>query len=181
MSRIGRKPIAIPAGVEVKIDGPQISVQGPKGSLERTLPEEIKAEIQDGQVLVSIGRETDRSKAFWGLFRSLIANDITGVTDGFKKELELVGVGYRARLEGRDLVLEVGLSHEVRVKPDEGIEFQVPATNQIIILGIRKDQVGQVAHIIRRIRPPEPYKGKGIRYAGEEVRRKEGKKTVAGA
>lgn len=180
MSRIGRKPILIPEGVEVKIDGQQFSVKGPKGSLERNLPEEIKAELKDGQVLVSIGKQTDRSKAFWGLFRSLMANDIIGVSEGFKKELELVGVGYRARLEGSELVLEVGLSHEVRIKPDEGIEFQVPANNQITILGTRKDQVGQVAHAIRRVRPPEPYKGKGIRYAGEEVRRKEGKKTVAG-
>lgn len=181
MSRIGRKPIIIPDEVDVQIDGQQVSVKGPQGALERLLPSEIKAEIKEGQVIVSVARETDRSKAFWGLFRSLLANDIEGVKQGFQKELELVGVGYRARLEGDDLVLEVGFSHEVRIKPDPGIQFEVPANSQVIIRGIRKDQVGQVAHAIRRVRPPEPYKGKGIRYAGEEIRRKEGKKTTASA
>lgn len=179
MSRIGRKPIIIPDGVEVRIDGQQVSVKGPQGTLDRLLPPEIKAELKEGQIIVSVAQETDRSKAFWGLFRSLLANDIEGVNQGFQKELELVGVGYRARLEETDLVLEVGLSHEVRIKPNPGIKFDVPANNQVIVRGMRKDQVGQVAYAIRRVRPPEPYKGKGIRYAGEEIWRKEGKKTTA--
>jgi len=180
MSRIGKKPIVIPDGVEVKIEGQTITVVGPKGSTERVLPEEVKAEKKDGQILVSIYKESNRSNAFWGLFRSLLANDVEGVTNGFQKELELVGVGYRARMEDKDLILEVGFSHEVRVKPDSGIEFQVPSNTRIIISGIHKDQIGQVAHAIRKIRPPESYKGKGIRYLGEQVRRKEGKKAAVG-
>jgi large subunit ribosomal protein L6 len=180
MSRIGKKPIIIPDGVVVKIEKQKVLVTGPKGSLERVLPSEIKAEMIDGQILVNINKKTIRSKAFWGLFRSLLANDIQGVTEGFQKELEMVGVGYRARLEGSDLIMEVGFSHEVRIKPDPGIEFQVLESSKIVIRGMRKDQVGQVAHAIRKVRPPEPYKGKGIRYVGEQVRRKESKKTTAG-
>ncbi len=180
MSRVGRKPIDIPEGVEVKIDGQKVTAQGPKGALEQVLPSELKAEIKDNRLIVSVFRQTDRSKALWGLFRSLVANDIHGVVEGFQKELQLVGVGYRARQEGEELVLEVGLSHPVRIKPDPGIEFQVPENTRIIVSGIRKDKVGQVAYSIRKIRPPEPYKGKGIRYAGEIVRQKEGKKTAAG-
>jgi large subunit ribosomal protein L6 len=180
MSRIGRKPILIPDQGQVKIEGQKVTSTGPKGSTERLLPEEIKAELKDGQVLVSINKETDRSKAFWGLFRSLLANDIEGVVNGFQKELELVGVGYRARMEGSDLVLELGFSHDVKIKPEPEIEFQVVGNNRVVISGIHKDKIGQVAHAIRKIRPPEPYKGKGVRYVGEQVRRKEGKKSVAG-
>ncbi len=180
MSRIGRKPIIIIEGVEVKIDGQHIQVRGPKGILERDFPDEIKAEIKDGQVITSIAKRTSQANALWGLSRSLLANDITGVSEGFQKQLELVGVGYRARMDGVNLILEVGFSHEVKIQPDEGIEFQVPENNRIIIMSMRKDRVGQVAHMIRKIRPPEPYKGKGIRYAGEEVRQKEGKKVAAG-
>lgn len=181
MSRIGRKTISLPEGVEVRIEGKKVSVKGPKGSLERILPEELQAELKDGEVSISVAKESQKSGALWGLFRSLLANDIQGVSAGFQKELELVGVGYRARLAEGQLVLEVGFSHDVKITPEEGIEFEVPENTRVIIRGIRKDQVGQVAHAIRQIRPPEPYKGKGIRYAGEEVRRKEGKKTVAGA
>jgi len=180
MSRIGRKPISIPAEVKVEVDNRRVLIQGPKGQLEQVLPREIKAEVKQDQLIVSVAHPSERSSALWGLFRALLANDVRGVVEGFQKELELVGVGYRARLEGSELVMELGFSHDVRIKPDPGIEFRVPENNRVIIFGIRKDKIGQVAHAIRKIRPPEPYKGKGIRYAGEQVRHKEGKKAATG-
>ena len=177
MSRIGKKPIALPEGVEVKIEGEKITVKGPKGSISRMIRPEIKVEIKDQEILVSVAQEGKDSKAFHGLFRSLIANDVQGVTQGWEKTLEMAGVGYRVKMSGENLDIEAGFSHPVIIKPEENISFRVEGNNKIIIQGIRKDQVGAVAARIRAIRPPEPYKGKGIHYLGEEIRRKEGKKV----
>ena len=179
MSRIGKQPINIPTGVEIKLTGDKIIVQGPKGKIERILRPEIEVKIKNQQALVSIKEETLEAKAFHGLFRTLIANDIYGVTQGWQKTLEITGVGYRAKMEGKNLILEVGFSHLVTIEPPEGIEFSVEGNNRIIISGIRKDKVGEIAAKIRAVRPPEPYKGKGIHYLGEVIRRKEGKRAGA--
>lgn len=182
MSRIGKKPIEIPKGVEVKVESNTVIVKGPKGELQKEIPLEIKIEIKDDKIFVSPGKETKRAKAFWGLFRTLIFNMIKGVTDGYEKKLEIHGVGYRANLEGEDLILLVGFSHPVKIDKVEGIEFLVEKSI-ITVSGINKELVGQIAAKIRKVRPPEPYKGKGIRYLGEEIRRKAGKKvaTIEGA
>jgi len=177
MSRIGRKPIEILKGVEVKVEDNTGFVKGPKGELQKEVPLEIKIEIKDDKIFVSPQKETKRTKAFWGLFRTLIFNMIKGVIDGYEKKLEIHGVGYKANLEGEDLVLLVGFSHPVKIDRVEGIGFSVEK-NIITISGIDKQLVGQVAAKIRKVRPPEPYKGKGIRYLGEEVRRKAGKKVA---
>jgi len=176
MSRVGRSPITIPSGVEVSVGGREISVKGPKGSLEGTLPPDITVR-QDGAVLLVERPDDEREhRALHGLTRSLVNNMVVGVTDGFSKELEIVGVGYRANAQGPDKVeLVVGYSHTVVVDAPEGVSFEVPVPNRIIVRGIDKQVVGQVAADIRKIRKPEPYKGKGIRYAGEVVRRKAGK------
>lgn len=175
MSRIGKKPILIPQGVEVKIEGRRVTVKGPKGTLTREFRPEVRIEAQEGRILVS-----SENSAFWGLTRTLIQNQILGVTQGYEKKLEIHGVGYRASREGEDLVLNVGFSHPVKIKKPEGIEFSVEK-NIITVSGIDKELVGQVAARIRQVRPPEPYKGKGIRYQGESVRKKAGKKAAVSA
>jgi large subunit ribosomal protein L6 len=177
MSRIGRKPIPIPAGVEVDIKPGNVSVSGPKGSLSERIDPDITVALDDGRLLVS--RPTDRGehRALHGLTRSLVANMVTGVTDGFERRLEIQGVGYRAALRGSDLEMQLGFSHPVNVKAPDGISFEVPQPTQIVVRGISKQQVGEIAAQIRKWRPPEPYKGKGIRYEGEYVQRKVGKRA----
>lgn len=177
MSRIGKKPIEIPKDVDVKVENNTVIVKGPRGELQRDVPLEIKIEIKDNEILVSPEKETKRSKAFWGLFRALIFNMVEGVVNGYEKKLEIHGVGYRANLEGEDLILLVGFSHSVKIDKVEGITFLVEKSI-ITVSGIDKELVGQIAAKIRKVRPPEPYKGKGIRYLGEEVRRKTGKKAA---
>jgi large subunit ribosomal protein L6 len=176
MSRIGKAPITVPAGVDVNVDGRTISVKGPKGTLEREIPGTITI-TQDGDTLVcERPNDENKTKAMHGLTRSLVNNMVIGVTDGFKKNLEIVGVGYRAEAQGPNaLRLNLGFSHSVDVKAPEGITFEVPVQTQVIVSGIDKEVVGQVAANIRSIRKPEPYKGKGVRYAGERVLRKAGK------
>jgi large subunit ribosomal protein L6 len=175
MSRVGKMPIPIPQGVEVRIERSHVSVKGPKGELSRELNPEMKIEQTDGQVIVTRPSEQPRHRAMHGLTRTLIANMVAGVSSGFTKTLELQGVGYRAQMQGRDLVLAVGYSHPVQVPPPEGIEFAVEGTSKITVSGINREHVGQAAADVRKIRLPEPYKGKGIRYTGEYVRRKAGK------
>ena len=176
MSRIGRTPITIPAGVEVKVsDANVVSVKGPKGALETALNPAIKVSVDAGVINVTRPSDLPKDKSLHGLSRSLVANMITGVTEGFKKELEVSGVGYRAVKEGSKLVMNLGYSHQVIVEETNDIKIDVPAPNKIVISGISKQAVGQFAADVRRSRPPEPYKGKGIRYANEVIRRKEGK------
>jgi large subunit ribosomal protein L6 len=177
MSRIGRKPIPIPDGVDVAVEPGRVSVKGPKGELAETVSRDMTVSLDDG--VLTVARPTDRGehRALHGLTRSLVANMVEGVTAGFERRLEIQGVGYRARLSGRDLELSVGYSHTVSVEAPDGIEFEVPQPIQIIVRGIDKQLVGEMAARIRRVRPPEPYKGKGIRYAGEQVRRKVGKRA----
>ena len=177
MSRIGKKPIPIPTGVTVTIEPEVVRVAGPKGDLSERKARAIEVREEDGQVVVT--RPTDRAehRALHGLTRSLVANMVEGVTNGFTKTLEIQGVGYRAQLKGRDLELALGYSHPVAIKAPEGIEFEVPQPTRVIVKGISKQQVGEIAAIIRKQRPPEPYKGKGIRYQGEVVLRKVGKRA----
>ncbi len=177
MSRIGKQPIEVPSGVTMSVDGGQVSVKGPKGELSAVLPREVTVAQDDGKVTVTPVDEEQRSRAMWGMSRTLIANMIDGVTKGFEKKLELHGVGYRAQMQGSDLKLSLGLSHDVIYSPPPGIKIEAgkPPT-EITITGADKQAVGQVAAEIRRYRRPEPYKGKGIHYAGERIRRKEGKK-----
>lgn len=181
MSRVGLAPITVPSGVEVKIEKGSLSVKGPKGQLDRTFPAEISVEQADGELRVSRNRETREARAMHGLFRSLIANMIEGVTNGYEKRLEIHGVGYRAQKQGNDLELSVGFSHTVKKSAPSGIEFEVPQPTRITVRGIDKELVGQVAAEIRAIKKPEPYKAKGIRYEGEHIRRKGGKAAKAGA
>ena len=177
MSRIGRKPIAVPDGVTVEIRPGSVAVRGPKGELSERVSLEMAVSQEDGRVVVT--RPTDRGdhRALHGLTRTLVANMVTGVTQGFEKRLEIQGVGYRAALRGRDLELALGYSHPVPVKAPEGIEFEVPLPTRIVVRGASKQQVGEVAAYIRKQRKPEPYKGKGIRYEGEYVARKVGKRA----
>lgn len=175
MSRIGLKPIEIPEGVEVQINGNHVKVKGPKGELSRDLHEDMIIKVEDNTVLVERQNDQKEQRALHGTTRSLIYNMVEGVKNGFQKELEIIGVGYRAQKQGNKLVVNAGYSHPVEVEQVEGIEFEVPSNTQIIVKGIDKELVGAVAANIRAIRPPEPYKGKGIRYEGEYVRRKEGK------
>ncbi len=177
MSRIGRAPIPIPDGVSVNITGQRVVVTGPRGELRHTVVEPIRVAEQDGTIVVT--RPTDRGphRALHGLSRSLVANMVHGVKDGFERQLEIVGVGYRAQMRGQSLELAVGFSHPVTIEPPEGISFEVPAPTQVTVRGIDKQAVGEIAAQIRAVRPPEPYKGKGIRYAGEVVRRKVGKRA----
>ena len=177
MSRIGRKPVTVPDGVTVDIKPGMVSVKGPKGELNQALSPDMKVTQSDGTLTVD--RPTDRGehRALHGLTRSLIANMVTGVTDGYEKRLEIQGVGYRARLQGKALELNVGYSHPVSVSAPDGIDFEVPVPTQVVVRGIDKQLVGEIAARIRRTRPPEPYKGKGVRYAGEHVRRKVGKRA----
>jgi len=177
VSRIGRKPVSVPDGVTVDIKPGMVSVKGPKGELNQVLSPDMKVTQSDGTLTVD--RPTDRGehRALHGLTRSLIANMVTGVTDGYEKRLEIQGVGYRARLQGKALELNVGYSHPVSVSAPDGIDFEVPVPTQVVVRGIDKQLVGEIAARIRRTRPPEPYKGKGVRYAGEHVRRKVGKRA----
>ena len=177
MSRIGKQPIPVPAGVTISIEPERVTVNGPRGELSERIPRDIQVEQNDGEVLVK--RPTDRGehRALHGLTRSLIANMVQGVTDGFEKRLEIQGVGYRAQLRGRDLELALGYSHPVSIKAPDGIEFEVPQPTRIVVRGASKQQVGEIAAIIRKQRKPEPYKGKGIRYEGEHVARKVGKRA----
>ena len=176
MSRIGRQPVEIPEGVSVDTKPGSITVKGPKGELNQQVSPEMKVSVEDGTVKVE--RPTDRGehRALHGLTRSLIANMVEGVTDGFERRLEIQGVGYRAQLKGKSLEMALGYSHPVTVPAPEGIEFEVPQPTEVVVRGIDKQMVGEIAARIRKTRPPEPYKGKGVRYAGEKVRRKEGKK-----
>jgi len=175
MSRIGKEPISVPSDVQVSIEGRSVGVTGPKGSLDLDLPGEINVRQEDSTVLVERPNDDRKNKALHGLTRSLINNMVIGVSEGFKKELEIVGVGYRAAKSGDGLELQLGFSHPIKVKAPDGITFDVPEPTQIIVSGINKEVVGQVAADIRSYRKPEPYKGKGIRYAGEYVARKAGK------
>jgi large subunit ribosomal protein L6 len=175
MSRIGLKPVEIPSGVEVKIEGNNVTVKGPKGELKKVLHHEMIVKHEDNQVVVERPSDNKEHRALHGTTRSVINNMVEGVTKGYEKKLELVGVGYRAQKTGNKLVLNVGLSHQVEFVQEEGLEIEVPANTQITIKGIDKERVGALASNIRAVRKPEPYKGKGIRYAGEHVRRKEGK------
>jgi large subunit ribosomal protein L6 len=177
MSRIGRKPIEVPAGVGVSISPGRVMVNGPLGELSQQVPPRMKIEQRDAEILVSRPTERGDDRALHGLTRSLIANMVEGVTKGFEKRLEVQGVGYRATLRGTALELNVGYSHPVVLQPAAGITFEVPAPNQIVVKGVDKQQVGQIAAEVRKVRPPEPYKGKGIRYEGEYVRRKVGKRA----
>jgi large subunit ribosomal protein L6 len=176
MSRIGKKAIAIPAGVTVALDGQTVTVKGPKGQLSWTVVDEIEVVEDGGQLSLKPRGESKRAMAMWGLSRTLVANMVEGVTKGYEQALELVGVGYRAALKGQALSMQLGFSHDVDIPPPPGVTFAVPKQTEIRISGIDKQLVGETAARIRRIRPPEPYKGKGVRYAGEQVRRKEGKK-----
>ncbi|MDQ3384556.1 MAG: 50S ribosomal protein L6 [Actinomycetota bacterium] len=176
MSRIGRTPIEVPSGVDITVTGQHVEVKGPRGTLTRDLPEPITIRREDGQLLVERPDDQRANRALHGLVRSLVANMVTGVTTGFTKELEIVGVGYRATAAGPGRVdLALGFSHPVWVEAPDGITFEVPAPTRIVVSGIDKEAVGQVAANIRKIRKPEPYKGKGVRYAGERVLRKAGK------
>lgn len=177
MSRIGKSPIKIPSGVKADIVGQEISVEGPKGKLKQIISARIKAEISENQIVFSVADKSKDSSALWGLSRSLVNNMVKGVSEGFEKKLEIEGVGYKAVLNGKDLVLSLGFSHPVNIKSPEGIDFKVEK-NAIIISGIDKYSVGQIAAKIRAKKKPEPYKGKGIHYAGEVVRRKAGKKAA---
>ena len=177
MSRIGRKPIEIPEGVEIDVKPGDVTVKGPKGELNQRVDTDMQVAIDDGTLTVA--RPTDRGehRALHGLTRSLIANMVEGVTDGFEKRLEIQGVGYRANLKGRNLEMALGYSHPVSIEAPEGIEFEVPQPTRVVVKGNSKQQVGEIAAFIRKQRPPEPYKGKGIRYEGEYVARKVGKRA----
>jgi len=177
MSRIGKRPIEVPSGVIVSLDPGRVTVSGPKGELRQDVPQRMQ--IAQDESVITVTRPTERGedRALHGLTRTLIANMVEGVTNGFEKKLEIQGVGYRAALAGSNLELQVGYSHPVRIVPREGISFEVPIPTQVIVRGIDKQVVGQTAAEIRKVRPPEPYKGKGIRYEGEQVRRKVGKRA----
>ncbi len=180
MSRIGRMPIAVPAGVDVKIDGSTVTVKGPKGTLTRTVSSNIKVELDNGVITVTRPDDSRENRSLHGLTRTLIANMVIGVNEGYKKELEINGVGYRAEKQGKELVLNVGYSHRVAMSENEDISIEVPAPNKIVISGPDKQKVGQFAAEVRGKRPPEPYKGKGIKYVDEVIRRKEGKAGKGG-
>jgi large subunit ribosomal protein L6 len=180
MSRVGLQPIEVPGGVTVKFDGASVSVKGPKGEISRTLPTEVEYKQEGSVINVTRSSDDKTSRSMHGLTRTLIANMVEGVTNGFSKQLEIVGVGYKAEAKGKELVMTVGYSQPVHFAIPEGITIETPQPTQIKVSGIRKDQVGQVSADIRKIRPPEPYKGKGIKYVGEQIQRKAGK-AAAGA
>ncbi len=176
MSRIGRMPIVIPKGVEIKLEGSQLSVKGPKGFLTRSIPSELEAEVEDGNLILKRPSDDPRIRSLHGMARAIVQNMVTGVSTGFERVLEVNGVGYRAELSGKNLMLYVGYSHPVEVTPPDGISFAVDARiRQIKVLGYDKEMVGQIAANLRSVRPPEPYKGKGIKYIEEKIRRKAGK------
>jgi large subunit ribosomal protein L6 len=176
MSRIGKKPISIPSGVTANIEGQTVKVKGPKGALQVVLPDEVAVKMDAGAVKVDPRNETKRARAMWGTSRTLVSNLVTGVTKGFEKKLEITGVGFRAALQGKNLQIALGYSHDVIYPIPEGITIAAPKPTEILVTGIDKQKVGQVAAEIRAFRPPEPYKGKGVKYAGEYIFRKEGKK-----
>lgn len=180
MSRIGKQPIIIPNGVAVSISDGRVVIKGPKGEVARNIRPEISVEVKDGNIIVLPVKPGKKTPAFWGLTRALLAHAVEGVSNGFEKKLEIEGVGYRAQMDGKDLVLSLGFSHPVRVSPPAGIEFKVEK-NTVTVSGFAKEAVGETAAHIRALKKPEPYKGKGIRYMGEVVRRKAGKKATAGA
>ncbi|CAI3373512.1 50S ribosomal protein L6 [Enterococcus cecorum] len=175
MSRIGNKVVVLPQGVEVKQNGNEITVKGPKGELTRTFSEDIKMNIEGNEVTFTRPNDSKEMKTIHGTTRAIFHNMVVGVSEGFQKALELIGVGYRAQLQGSKLVLNVGYSHPVEITAPAGVTFEVPSNTQVVVKGISKEAVGEIAANIRGVRPPEPYKGKGIRYVGEYVRRKEGK------
>ncbi len=177
MSRIGKQPIELPASVSVSVSPGRVMVNGPLGELSQDVPTRMRIEQSDGAITVTRPTERGDDRALHGLTRSLIANMVEGVTKGFEKRLELQGVGYRAALQGADLRLDVGYSHPVVIKAPQGISFEVPTQTEVVVKGVNKQQVGQIAAEVRKVRPPEPYKGKGIRYQGEYVRRKVGKRA----
>jgi large subunit ribosomal protein L6 len=176
MSRIGKKAISVPAGVTVTLDGQTVGVKGPKGELSWTVIDDVVVKHEAGEISFTPRDDSTRAKSMWGLSRTLVNNMVVGVTTGYVETLELVGVGYRAAMKGQALAMQLGFSHEVDIPPPEGISFAVPRPVEVKISGIDKQLVGEMAARIRKIRPPEPYKGKGVRYLGEKVRRKEGKK-----
>jgi len=176
MSRIGKKPVPIPSGVTANVAGQAISIKGPKGTLQFTLPDDVGAKMEGGALQLDPRDETKRARAMWGMSRAVLANIVAGVTKGFERKLEITGVGYRAAVQGKNLQLSLGYSHEVNYPIPEGIAIVTTKPTEIVITGIDKQKVGQVAAEIRGFRPPEPYKGKGVRYAGEYIFRKEGKK-----
>jgi large subunit ribosomal protein L6 len=178
MSRIGKEPVVLPDGVDFKVDGAHVTVKGPKGTLERDFSDLMSFTVEDGTVVVVPADDERDTRALHGLSRALLNNMVVGVTEGYRRELQTVGVGYRANLQGRKLELAVGFSHPVHIEAPDGVDFEVPDPTKIIVSGIDKEAVGQTAANIRRVRPPEPYKGKGIRYAGEHVRRKTGKAGI---
>ena len=180
MSRIGRKPITVPAGVEVTIDGSAVTVKGPKGTLSGTFNSNMTIAMDAGVITVTRPNDEKENRSLHGLTRTLIANMVEGVSNGYSKTLDIVGIGYRANMQGKDVVLSVGYSHTVTIEAPEGITITCPSPNQIIVSGADKQVVGQIAAEIRGVRPPEPYKGKGIRYSDEHVRRKEGKAGKGG-
>ncbi len=175
MSRIGKQPIPVPSGVEVKVEGNTVSVKGAKGELNDSFNEDMKIELVDGEIVVTRPSDSRTHRSLHGLTRSLIANMVAGVSEGFEKRLEIVGVGYRAQMKGSDIEMQLGFSHPVLIKAEPNISFEVPVQTRIVVRGIDKQRVGQIAAEIRGWRPPEPYKGKGVRYEGEYVRRKLGK------
>jgi large subunit ribosomal protein L6 len=176
MSRIGKKSVPVPSGVTANVEGQTVKVKGPKGTMQVVLPEEVTVKMDEGAVKVDPRNETKRARAMWGTSRTLVANLVTGVTKGFERKLEITGVGYRAALQGKNLQLALGYSHDVVYLVPEGIAITTPKPTEIMITGIDKQKVGQVAAEIRAFRPPEPYKGKGVKYEGEYIFRKEGKK-----
>ena len=176
MSRIGKKPVPIPSGVTANVEGQIVKVKGPKGQLQVVLPDDVTVKMDNGEVKVDPRNETKRARAMWGTSRTLVNNLVTGVTKGYEKKLEITGVGYRAALQGKNLQIALGYSHDVVYAIPEGIQIVTPRPIEIVITGIDRQKVGQVAAEIRAFRPPEPYKGKGVKYAGEYIFRKEGKK-----
>lgn len=176
MSRLGKKPIPAPAGVTITVKGQDVNVKGPKGALNFRAHDDVSVSFGDGALTVKPRHETARARALWGTTRAVLANQVKGVTQGFEKSLEMTGVGYRAAMQGKNLQMQLGYSHEINYTPPEGITLATPKPTEIKISGIDVQAVGQVAAEIRSYRPPEPYKGKGVRYAGEHIRRKEGKK-----
>ena len=175
MSRIGKLPVPVPDGVDVQLDGLTVTAKGPKGELTRTMPEGVEIALEDDTVVVTRLSDSRVNRSRHGLVRSLVANMVTGVHEGYSRTLELVGIGYRAQPKGSDLELQVGYSHPVTIEAPEGISFEVPQPTRVVVSGIDKVLVGQIAANVRKVRPPEPYKGKGIRYENERVRRKAGK------
>jgi large subunit ribosomal protein L6 len=176
MSRIGKKPVTVPSGVTAQVDGQEVKVKGPKGELRHVLVDAIIAKLDNGGIEIAMREDSKEARAMWGMSRTMVANLVAGVTEGFTKKLEITGVGYRAAVQGSNLQLQLGYSHDIAFAIPQGIQVVCPKPTEIVITGIDKQKVGQVAAEIRRFRPPEPYKGKGIRYAGEFILRKEGKK-----